>query len=140
MTAIKEYQESKVKKLTAREKEKEGLRKEPLDYEQLSKNIEVCEFCKQKFHPSGLHKHKLYCKQNPNRKEGYTNKRKWTCKHCEDVFDSQQARDLHQKRCNKKNIELDQFDKLRMLKDLFPDIYKILSNDQVRNFLDGELE
>lgn len=115
-------------------------RKEPLDFEQLNKNIEKCQYCNQLFHPSGLPKHELYCSKNPNAKQGYETKRKWQCRYCEALFLHQKERDLHEACCENtiESNQRDAFDRLRDLKRLFPEIYLELTNEQIKAFLDGK--
>jgi len=50
--------------------------------------------------------------------------------------------DLHETRCEKaivKDNKRDNFDRLDSVKRLFPEIYILLTDKQIRDFLDGKL-
>ena len=118
-----------------------------LDYENLSKNIKQCKWCKQHFHPNGLPKHEAYCNMNPNGKSGYRNKRRFVCPYCRDEFPSLKQKQLHVSRCKEnpnrqenKLFEFDNFEKLRIVKRDFPDLYKMLTDKQIRDYLDNDSE
>ena len=123
--------------------EEKTKRKEIVDYEDLNKAFKECEFCKKFFHPSGLPKHKAYCRSNPNRKTGYKETRMWKCEHCGSLFTLHKEFKLHRDRCSKNpNIIIDnlwdRFDQLKFLKEKMPDVYYLLTSKQIKDFLDDD--
>lgn len=118
-------------------------RKEPLDYEKLNKNIKKCQYCGQSFHPAGIGKHEQYCSENKSAKSSYKNEKSWKCKYCGAIFFNNKVKVKHERRCPlNPNMEiakdLDNFERLRILKDLFPEIYDFLPSVAIKNFLDNK--
>ena len=100
-------------------------------------------FVKGIFIQSGLHKHRVYCKENPDHKSGYKEKRVWKCGYCDSIFEHNKEKKLHELRCPENpNISsesnMDNFDKLRALKKCFHEIYNLLTPEQIKEFLDDD--
>ena len=121
-------------------------KREIIDYNVINGNFEKCEFCKKLFHPRGIYKHKMYCPINPNRKKKYSTKRKWSCRFCELLFIYNKERNLHQKRCSKNpdviiiRSRMTNKDKIELFKREFPEIYSILTKEQINKFLDNHIK
>ncbi|KKN06551.1 hypothetical protein LCGC14_1076060 [marine sediment metagenome] len=117
---------------------------EIIDYDVINGNFKRCEFCKKLYHPSGLYKHKVYCKFNPDRKIGYKNQRKWKCRFCNLLFKHNKERNLHEGRCSKNSKVIiiisrtSNKDRLELCRREFPDVYNILTLKQIRQFLDND--
>lgn len=125
--------------------EKKAKKNEIVDYDALNSGFKQCEFCKKLFHPSGLHKHRVYCRKNPNHKSGYKEKRMWKCNYCESLFTLHKEFKLHKVRCSKNpNIivedKMDSFDQLRFLKEKMPELYNLLTSEQIKRFLDNHIK
>ena len=91
-----------------------------------------------------LPKHEKYFSENPYQKKGYTNGKTWKCSYCGAIFTNHKVKILHEKSCIlNENIDttndLDNFDKLRVLKLQFPSIYALLSSQQIKDYLDGDM-
>ena len=113
-----------------------------LDYEKINGKYKKCEFCNQIFEKDGYYKHRAYCSENKNGKSKYSNEKKWKCTFCNSLFTSETALKTHRPRCEKnpniKEFYLDNFERLRDLKIDYPEIYNILTPEQIKEFLDGE--
>ncbi len=120
-------------------------RNEIIDYDTINGILKKCEFCKKLFHPNGIYKHRMYCKMNPNRKSSYGTKRLWQCRFCSLLFTGNKERNLHEKRCaeNPQVIiiysRMINKDKIELFKSEFPDIYRLLTTNQIKRFLDNEI-
>ena len=116
-----------------------------IDYDVVNRAFKKCKYCNKSFHPAGLPKHEQYCKENPNRKSGYKETRKWQCQYCGSLFTHNKEKKLHETRFIdnpniKTNSNMDNFDKLRLIQKQFPEIYKILTSEQIKIFLDNEIK
>ncbi|TKJ18040.1 MAG: hypothetical protein CEE43_18990 [Promethearchaeota archaeon Loki_b32] len=124
--------------------EAKAKRHEVIDYEELNGKFKKCEFCDRLFHPSGFYKHKTYCSLNPNRKISYKTKRKWKCRYCSLLFKHNKERNLHEGRCAENpnaviiQSRINNQDKLNLFKHEFPEIYEILTPNQIKEFLDSD--
>ena len=128
---------------TCKDNPNREMKKHPLDYEKLDKNIKKCKYCGQLFHPAGLSKHEQYCNENPSAKSSYKNQKSWKCGYCGAIFFNHKVKMKHEERCPlNPNMEiaedLNSFERLRILKDLFPEIYDILTPTTIKNFLDNK--
>lgn len=125
--------------------EKKAKKNEIVDYDDLNKAFKQCKYCKKSFHPSGLFKHEMYCKENPNHKSGYKEKRMWKYNYCESLFTLHKEFKLHKDRCSKNpniitNDKMDRFDQLRFLQEKLPKIYNLLTSEQIKDFLDDHIK
>ncbi len=117
-------------------------RNEIINYDDINGNFKKCEFCNGLFHPRGFYKHQIYCKLNPNKKKTYGTKRKWHCRFCSLIFKYNKERNLHETRCTENlqviiiNSRMSNYDKLELCKMEFPEIYKLLTINQIKTFLE----
>lgn len=123
-----------------------------LSYEEINEKYTKCEFCNQLYDKRGIYKHKAYCSENPNGKDKYQNKHLWKCSFCDSLLDSETALKKHRPRCEKnpsvvafdivdeQRGKKSNFEIMESLKREFPMIYRILSDNQIRKFLDSKEE